>query len=246
MTTKAQKLAPLPDPPEGKPEDMTNFNQTNITGNAHNLMHHLGNFETTLVAGEHYMARTRPREMTGVRYPDLLVAFGVNPEAYRQSNAYIIDEQGKPPDFVMEIASPSTRDQDATVKRREYEALGIPEYWRFDEKGDSHRAKLAGDRLVDGKYVPIPIDEPRPGTLQGYSQALGLLIRWNEGQLQWIDPSTEDRIPSLQTEREGRLAEQEGRLAAERGRDAEREARLATEAQLRELQAELELRNNNP
>ena len=49
MTTKAQKLAPLPDPPEGKPEDMTNFNQTNITGNAHNLMHHLGNFETTLV-----------------------------------------------------------------------------------------------------------------------------------------------------------------------------------------------------
>ena len=50
MTTKAQKLAPLPDPPEGKPEDMTNFNQTNITGNAHNLMHHLGNFETTLAA----------------------------------------------------------------------------------------------------------------------------------------------------------------------------------------------------
>ena len=52
MTTKAQKLAPLPDPPEGKPEDMTNFNQTNITGNAHNLMHHLGNLETTLVLSQ--------------------------------------------------------------------------------------------------------------------------------------------------------------------------------------------------
>ena len=112
-----------------------------------------------------------------------------------------------------------------------------------------------------------PIDERPDGTLQGYSQALGLLIRWEEGQLQWIDPSTEQCIPSLQTEREGRLAaergrdaeqegrlaaergrdaEQEGRLAAERGRDAEREARLATEAQLRELQAELERRNNNP
>ena len=154
---------------------------------------------------------------------------------------------------MLEIASPSTREQDATVKRREYEALGIPEYWRFDEKGDSHRARLAGDSLVDGRYEPVPIDERPDGTLQGYSQALGLLIRWNEGQLQWIDPSTEDCIPSLQTEREGRLAEQEGRLAeregrlaAERGRDAEREARLATEAQLRELQAELERRNNNP
>ena len=37
MTTKAQKLAPLPDPPEGKPLDITNYNQTNITGNSHYL-----------------------------------------------------------------------------------------------------------------------------------------------------------------------------------------------------------------
>ena len=133
MTTKAQKTAPLPDPPEGEPEDMTNFNQTNITGNTYLLRDFLGNTDTTLVAGEHYMARTRPSDMTGVRYPDLLVAFGVDPEAYRLSNGYIIEEQGKPPGFVLEIASPATVLLDATVKRREYEALGIPEYWRFDE-----------------------------------------------------------------------------------------------------------------
>lgn len=30
-----QKLAPLPNHPDGKPEDMGNFNQTNITGNSH-------------------------------------------------------------------------------------------------------------------------------------------------------------------------------------------------------------------
>ena len=30
MTTRLQKLAPLPDPPEGNPEDKTNFNQTNV------------------------------------------------------------------------------------------------------------------------------------------------------------------------------------------------------------------------
>jgi Uma2 family endonuclease len=133
MTTKAQKPAPLPDPPEGKPLDMTNYNQTNITGNSYLLKDFLGHPETTLTAGEHYLARTRPTDMTGVRYPDLLVAFGVNPESYYQANAYIIEEQGKPPDFVMEIASPSTRDQDATDKRHDYEALGIPEYWRFNE-----------------------------------------------------------------------------------------------------------------
>ena len=107
MTTKAPKTTPLSDPPEGKPEDMTNFNQTNISGNSHYLKDFLGNPETILVAGEHYLARARPSEMTGVRYPDLLVAFGVDPAAYCRSNAYIIEEQGKPPDFVLEIASPA-------------------------------------------------------------------------------------------------------------------------------------------
>ena len=167
--------------------------------------------------------------MTGVRYPDLFVAFGVDPEAYRRSNAYIISEQGKPPDFVMEIASPSTVQTDATVKRQEYEALRIPEYWRFNENGASNRARLAGDRLVDGSYEPIGIDEIAPGILQGYSQALGLLIRWEQGQLDWIDPETERPIPSIQSEREGRLAEQQARLRAE--------------AEIRELRAELARRD---
>ena len=46
--------------------------------------------------------------MTGVKYPDLLIAFDVDPEAYQSSNAYVISEQGKPPDFVLEIASRGT------------------------------------------------------------------------------------------------------------------------------------------
>ncbi len=238
MTTKAQKIAPLPDPPEGKPEDLTNYNQTNITGNSHYLKDFLGHPDTTLVAGEHYLARTRPSDMTGVRYPDLLVAFGVNPDAYYQANAYIIEEQGKPPDFVMEIASSSTRHQDAVDKRRDYEALGIPEYWRFDENPTSNRPRLAADRLSGGSYVPIPIEEPVPGICQGYSEALGLIIRWEHGQLRWVDPQTGDHIPTIQTERQARIT-------AEQERDNEREARLNAEAQLRELQAELERRDED-
>ena len=87
MTTKAQKTTPLPDPPEGNPEDMTSFNQTNITGNAHYLLDYFGNPDTTLVAGEHFMASTRPSNMAGVSYPDLLFSFSVNPAAYYHSNA---------------------------------------------------------------------------------------------------------------------------------------------------------------
>ena len=225
MTTKPQTHLPLPDPPERTPEEMTNFNHMNLTGNTHHLVHHFGNPDTTLVAGEHYVSPDRPETMTGLRYPDLIVAFGVNPAAYHQSNAYIVSEQGKPPDFVLEIASPSTAVEDVNNKPADYAALGIPEYWRFNEAPTRSNPALAGDRLVEGEYQPIPIDTLPDGRFRGHSTALNLILEWHEGQLNWIDPDTEEHIPTFQQEREGRLAE--------------REARLQAEARNRELEAEL-------
>lgn len=236
MTTKPQTLPPLPDPTERTPEEMTNFNHMNLTGNTHHLVHHLRNPETTLVAGEHYISTVRPKDMTGLRYPDLLIAFGVNPPAYYQSNAYIVSEQGKPPDFVLEIASRSTVAEDANNKPADYAALGIPEYWRFNEAPTRSNPGLAGDRLVDGRYEPIAIDVLPEGKLRGYSTALNLILEWQEGQLHWIDPETEEHIPTFEQERDGRLQERESRLQ-------EREARLRAEARVRELETELERRN---
>ena len=217
----------FPDPPERKPDDMTSFNQLTATGNVHNLIQHLGNPDTTLVTGEHYLSLRPTRNLAGVRYPDLLVAFDVNPAAYRTSNAYIISEQGKPPDFVLEIASPRTGRVDIGAKRDDYAGLLIPEYWRFDETetGRWHGTRLAGDRLVGGVYVPIPIDEPEDGALQGYSAVLNLYLRWENGQLGWIDPAIDRHIATLEDERTRA--------------DAEREARLQAEARVQELEAEI-------
>ena len=89
------------------------------------------------------------------RRPDLLIAFGVSKADYRASNGYVVSEQGKPPDFVMEVASESTADTDTGSKRDDYAALGIPEYWRFDETGGHHGARLAGDMLQGGSYRAI-------------------------------------------------------------------------------------------
>lgn len=60
------------------------------------------------------------------------------------------------------------------AKRDDYATLGILEYWRFDETetGRWHGARLAGDRLVDGRYVPISIDSLADNILQGYSAVL--------------------------------------------------------------------------
>ena len=179
----------FPDPPEIPEDKMTNFDHLAANGNVRYLAIHLGNPDTTLVAGQRYLALAPTRNLAGIRYPDLLVAFDVDPIAYHRRRAYVISEQGKPPDFVMEIASPSTGRIDATAKRNDYAALAIPEYWRFDEDGRSHGARLAGDRLVDDGYQPIPIQQIANDILQGYSPALNLNLRWERGELIWFDPA---------------------------------------------------------
>ena len=74
------------DPPERQPDAMTSFNHLTITGSAHYLLEHFGNRETTLVAGEHYVGREPVRSTAGLHYPDLLVAFAVDPEVYYRRN----------------------------------------------------------------------------------------------------------------------------------------------------------------
>ncbi len=186
---KRQRRFVLPEPPRD-PEDMTSFQHLSINGNAYLLNHHLGHSETTIVTGELFLTRT-PRAPSRERVaPDLMVAFNAKPEAFKASNGYIVSEQGKPPDFVMEIASPKTGSYDVGEKRDRYAALGVPEYWRFDETGAFHGARLGGDQLVNGEYQPIPIATLEDDALQGYSPALNLFIRWEKGELRWYDPGT--------------------------------------------------------
>ncbi len=226
-TAKVPGRFRLPDPPECPEDKMTSFDHLTINGNAHQLAVHLGSPETTLVAGDRYLVVRPTRNLAGSRYPDLLVAFDADPALYAENNGYIVAEQGKPPDFVLEIASESTGRVDAGPKLRDYSALGIPEYWRFDETetGEYHGARLAGDRLADGEYVPIDIEELPDGSLQGYSPALSLLLRWEQGELVFYDPATEQPIATLESERARA--------------DTEQQARAAAEARIRELEERL-------
>ncbi len=213
----------LPDPPERHPDEMTSYKFVHTIGNSMHVAKHLGRPETTIVGAELFIVAHRgyrPR-----RVPDLLIALDADPDLYDEQNGYIISDQGKPPDFVLEVASPSTARIDTIDKRREYAELGIPEYWRFDHTGESHGARLAGDRLVGQRYEPIQLEEPSLDVVQGRSDVLNLILRWDHGDLHWIDPATNKHIPTFDAEREGRLAEREGRLAAE--------------AQVRALQDEL-------
>ena len=227
----------MPDPPEREPDDMTSFDHLSANGNAYLLKQHLvmkrpNDRDNILVAGERYLVIRPTRSMAGSRYPDMIVAFGVDLVAYKESNGYIIEEQGKPPDFVLEIASRRTGREDVVDKRRDYEGLGIPEYWRFDETGQHHMTRLAGDRLVDSRYQSIPIEEIADGDLQGYSAALDLYIRWESGQLAWHDPDTGRHILTYDDQRDRADNEREARIREQNRADS-------AQARVHELEEEL-------
>ena len=179
----------LPDPPRREPDEMTSYDHLHKPGSAHYLALHFGRPDTTLVEAERWISAQPDADRSSGRRPDLLIAFDVNPAAYQASNGYIISEQGKPPDFVMEIASETTAETDVGEKRDEYAALGIAEYWRFDQSGEYHGTRLAGDRLVDGQYVPITIEELPDGNLQGHSAALNLNLQWLQRHAGMARPS---------------------------------------------------------
>ena len=265
----------LPDIPERAPDEkMTSYDHLHRYGMANSIAVHVGNPETTLVEADRWIVAAPGTYRDLARYPDLLVAFDVDPALYRASNGYIISEQGKPPDFVLEVASESTGSTDTGAKRDDYAKLGIPEYWRFDATGQYHGARLAGDRLVNGVYVPIQIDQLPDNVLQGHSPALNLLLRWESGVLGLYDPATEEHIATFESERTRADREQAGRMQADAARMLERAAReqaearagderaarlqeraarlqeraarLQAEAQMRELQAQLQrLQNGN-
>ena len=206
-TSQVEDRFQLPDPPRREPDEMTQYGRLFKTGNSRYLALHLGSPETTLVEADRWIVPDPSFNRSRPRRPDLLVAFGVDPTLYQANNGYIISEQGKPPDLVLEVASESTADVDVGAKRRDYEDLGIGEYWRFDHTatGEFHGVRLAGDRLIEGAYVPIEIEELPSGSLQGYSLALNLYLRWEQGELVFCEPATGEQIDTFESERSARL-----------------------------------------
>ena len=190
----------LPDIPQKHPDDMTSVKYLHEPGQTHHLSQYLGNRDTTLVTAERYVVPGPAYVANESRYPDLLVAFNVDPAAYEARNGYVVSEQGKAPDFILEVASRRTASDDLGGKRDYYERLGVGEYWLFDSQGEFYGFTLAGYRLVGGRYQPIEVDEIRPGVFQGHSPALNLDLRVEDGYLGWHDPATGEHIPTLQSQ----------------------------------------------
>lgn len=226
-TVDYTKLEPLPDPPR-EPDMNRRITNSAFDGT---LIPHYARRGDVLVCGGGYLRLEATNEAETLA-PDCVVAFGVDPKAIIARNGYVISEVGKPPDFVLEVASRSTGRRDYTVKREGYAGYGVREYWRFDHTGGRfHDAALAGDVLVDGRYEPLEIIHESDGLIWGHSEVLGLDLCWREGELRFRDPTIGK---FLLTPVERRVAQEDAEARAE-----QRAAREAAEARVAELEAEL-------
>ena len=220
--------------PEYPPrDDMQNSLYLNRYAHVTALEVHFGNPDTTLVLGEVSVAPTADFSKEH-RRPDLMVAFNCDRDLVIRQNGYAIEAQGKPPDFVLEVASSTTGIIDFTDKRIDYAAYGILEYWRYDQTGgDYHDAALAGDRLVNGEYKKLDVKWHDNMRCSGYSEVLDLYVCWEYGRLRWYDHKTGKYLLTFFEERNMRLQETAR---------ADEEAFARQQAEMRANQAEAENR----
>jgi Uma2 family endonuclease len=132
--------------------------------------------------------------------PDIFVVRGV-PKHPRDN--YLVWQEGRAPQLVIELTSSSTRDEDQRTKLQLYQdVLRVREYFLFDPNGDYLTPRLQGYRLRKGVYHPIRL---RQGRLS--SQVLGLHLEgvgntlrlWNPQTGQWL-PTPEERVEAAENE----------------------------------------------
>ena len=170
--------------------------------------------------------------------PDVFVVFGVPKQPPRDN--WLSWQEGKFPDFVLEVTSRHTRRRDEGPKRDLYRQLGVDEYWQYDPTGDYLDPRLKGSSLVDGRYRPIPTTIT-PDGVRCASRRLGLELRLEGDALRFFDPAHAEYVATPEEDRA--RADQETSRADRARREAGRARREADAAMRRvaELEAALKV-----
>jgi hypothetical protein len=183
------------------------------------------------------------------REPDLLVALDRPDE---QRLIYLLSDEGKAPDFVLEVLSDTTYRNDLGEKRRWYRGIGVREYVVVDLEGEyAGERRLQRWRLAEeGPESVAPPDVGLEGEIVASTVLpYGLVVR--AGWVRLVDRSTGEELPLLREQlAQGRmeaelrrqaqaeaLEELERRLTAQAQAREELERRLAAEARQREAEA---------
>ncbi|MEH2383537.1 MAG: Uma2 family endonuclease [Nostoc sp.] len=144
----------------------------------------------------------RQRKSENFRGPDFFVVLGT--ERKHRKSWVVWEEDGKYPNLIIEILSPSTDDTDKGLKKQIYQDIfRTPDYFWFDPE----TLEFSGLHLLDGEYQPL---EPNP---QGWlwSQQLGLYLGVYQENLRFYTPEgelvpTPEEVAQQEKQRSDRLA----------------------------------------
>jgi len=140
--------------------------------------------------------------------PDVFVVFGVE---NRQRQSYKVwEENGKTPNWVLEVTSKKTYRKDEEEKPDIYAEMGVSKYFQYDPTGDYLNPPLKGRRLVGSRYQVLTPSRTEDGTIVFSSVVLGLEMRLlRDGRLQFFDPESGEYLRTPQESELERVQEKE-------------------------------------
>ncbi len=151
--------------------------------------------------------------------PDAMIVRGLE---MRPRDYYLLWEEGRAPNAVIEITSKSTRKEDLQTKMRLYrDVIKVREYILFDPTCDYLVPRLQGFRLANGQYLPIEFVDGRLPSIE-----LGLELEADSTRLRFRDSATSRYL----------LSPGESRDRAEEARQVAEAARQQSDAALHEAE----------
>jgi len=224
---------------DGKPMAETDFHRDLMIDTIDRLNNHFKERPDVYVSGNLllYYEEGNPRKFVA---PDVFVVFGIEKKKRR---TYLLWEEEKEPDFVLELVSRNTYRQDLGKKKKLYASvIKVKEYYLFDPDGRYLQPSLQGYRLIDDIYSEI---QPVNGQLP--SDVLGLELAEEAGELRLFDPLARGWVlkPAEEEAQARRRAEARTRRAEARVQQAEAKAQqeylARQQVETRAEQAETEL-----
>ena len=199
--------APTPFYPssDGKPMAETDWHRKLLMELLQIIDHHFREHDDVYVSGD-LLIYYKMGDNTKSVAPDVFVVRGV---AKKQRGTYLTWEESHTPDFVIELASPSTVRHDLTTKKDLYASvLKVKEYYIYDPLHQI-QPHFVGFRLIDGVYQEIAFVNDRLP-----SEVLNLELGERDGTLRMYDPTIEQWLVPSQERAEQAEAELAKALAA--------------------------------
>lgn len=105
--------------------------------------------------------------------PDISVCFGVDdPDRFR--SVFDVAAEGTLPQLIIEVVSPSTRDNDVVTKVEHYHRYKVPVFVIVDRKNEESPPELIGYQYAPRRYVRMTADDDGRLWLQSLAIYLGV------------------------------------------------------------------------